>query len=95
MLLVQCSVCGRRHLRGLRSIERLENTAAGIVVTVRCGLCGEPCRLITGGRPEPASPRRPAGGPPADQVRGDAPGREPAPPDLPVLAPGGKVASGR
>lgn len=56
MFLVDCQACTFRHLRGVRSIEQLENTDEGIVVTVPCLRCGYGCRILTGAR----SSNRPA-----------------------------------
>ncbi len=48
MLLLDCPACGRRELRSLRSIERLDNTTDGIIVTLRCAACRHRCRIVTG-----------------------------------------------
>lgn len=57
MLLVECAVCGRRELRGVRSIERLEHTGAEIVISVPCRGCGYRNRIRTGARAHLPVPR--------------------------------------
>jgi DNA-directed RNA polymerase subunit RPC12/RpoP len=40
MFLTNCTECGRRELRGARSIEILVNTDQGIDLVYRCTRCG-------------------------------------------------------
>jgi hypothetical protein len=40
MFLANCTECGRRELRGARSIELLVNTDHGIDLVYRCAGCG-------------------------------------------------------
>jgi hypothetical protein len=54
MFLANCSECGRRELRGARSIEILVNTDHGIDLVYRCASCGA-SNVIGASRPEPAS----------------------------------------
>ena len=57
MLLVECTACGRRELRGVRSIERLQHTSLGIVVTVACAGCGHRNQMDTGAPRSPTCSR--------------------------------------
>ncbi len=40
MFLTDCQTCGRRDLRGARSIEMLVNTDGGAVLVYSCTKCG-------------------------------------------------------
>jgi hypothetical protein len=42
MFLAHCETCGRRELRGTRSIDALVNTHHGIELHYTCRVCGAP-----------------------------------------------------
>jgi hypothetical protein len=48
MFLAHCETCGRRELRGTRSINALVNTHHGIELHYTCRVCGAP--NVIGGR---------------------------------------------
>ena len=52
MFLAHCDTCGRRELRGTRSIDALVTTDDGIELHFTCRVCGAPG--VDGGRPTAA-----------------------------------------
>jgi hypothetical protein len=61
MFLATCLSCGRRELRGTRSIDELVNTVHGVELHFSCRICGT--RGVVGGSadivPLPAHPAHP------------------------------------
>lgn len=51
MFLTDCQTCGRRELRGARSIEMIANTSGGAVLVYRCTSCSATNALQPAGRP--------------------------------------------
>jgi hypothetical protein len=48
MFLVHCPACGRRELRGARSLVDFATTDRGIELALVCTCCGTEVRMVTG-----------------------------------------------
>lgn len=65
MFLVHCPACGRRELRGTRSLVDFAPTDRGIELALVCTCCGTEVRMLTGRHVAARPPAAVAGARPA------------------------------